>query len=311
MIKAHNEYKYGKGKVSIVLPVYNGEHTLNLAIDSIISQTYSNLELIIVNDCSTDGTEGIIKKYAEIDSRIVIINNSANLKLPNSLNIGFEHATGDYLTWTSDDNIYKEDAIQKMIAFLQRDKNIDMVYADYTQIDEEGKVLDSLVLSNIDMLPFGNMIGACFLYKRDIAELVGKYDSDTFLAEDYDYWIRMWKIGNIVHLNENLYYYRRHAGSLTETKQDLIQLQTYKVLEKHFLFLYSTLSSETQKKRFFDHIMYRAGYDETIRKRLYCINKKYLYYVKKKALLIWMLEFLPVKILRRIKNKLCTIVIQE
>ena len=89
--------------ISIVLPVYNGEQYIDKAVESIIGQTYKNWELILVNDCSTDHTLEILEEYAGKDVRIRIINNTHNLKLPASLNVGFENAKGRYLTWTSDD----------------------------------------------------------------------------------------------------------------------------------------------------------------------------------------------------------------
>ena len=80
--------------VSIVLPVYNGEKYLKEAIDSILSQTYRNIELVVVNDCSTDKSLCIIKEYMEKDDRVKLVNNETNQKLPKSLNIGFEHCRG-------------------------------------------------------------------------------------------------------------------------------------------------------------------------------------------------------------------------
>ena len=102
-------------KVSIVLPTYNGSAFITEAIDSILNQTFSDFELIIVNDCSTDNTFQLCKDYAQKDKRIKLISNSTNLKLPASLNVGFSYATGEYFTWTSDDNYYKDNAIEKMV----------------------------------------------------------------------------------------------------------------------------------------------------------------------------------------------------
>ena len=96
--------------VSIVLPVYNGERYLEDAIESVLGQTYTNLELIIVDDKSTDDSLNIANKYRILDKRVRIIANEENIKLPKSLNKGFEVAQGDYLTWTSDDNIYYQEA---------------------------------------------------------------------------------------------------------------------------------------------------------------------------------------------------------
>ena len=101
--------------ISVVLPVYNGAAHMAASIDSIINQTYTNWELIIVNDCSIDETLAVATKYAKTDSRIKVVSNEVNLKLPMTLNRGFDEANGDYYTWTSDDNMYKPNAFQKLV----------------------------------------------------------------------------------------------------------------------------------------------------------------------------------------------------
>lgn len=135
-----------KKKVTIVLPVYNGEQVLPDAIESVLAQTYQNFELLIVNDCSTDQTEKIIDRYVQRGTRIRKINNVRNLKLPASLNVGFQNATGEYWTWTSDDNKYKPEAIECMVNYLEDNLSCCMVYSDYTAIDAEGNELFKQVL---------------------------------------------------------------------------------------------------------------------------------------------------------------------
>ena len=88
-------------KVSIVLPVYNGAAYLAESIESVIAQTYANWELIIVNDCSTDDSLAIASKYASQDDRIKVYSNPQNLKLPKTLNAGFEQADGAYAVFAS------------------------------------------------------------------------------------------------------------------------------------------------------------------------------------------------------------------
>lgn len=270
--------KIGNGKVSIVLPVYNGELNVDKSISSVLTQTYSNLELIIVNDCSTDNTIDVLKKYAEQDSRITIINNLVNLKLPRSLNVGFEQATGEYFTWTSDDNLYKENAIERMVNALQTFPDFDMVYANYTNIDAEGQIIGEDQLEEPEHLLMGNVVGACFLYTKEIAREVGEYDINLFLAEDYDYWIRILRAGKILHINENLYYYRRHAGSLSQTKRKWVHMQTYKALEKNFMFLFSFAKTKRQRYALYDQILYRSEEEkrEEVCKMLYRIDRGYL-----------------------------------
>lgn len=267
----------GNKKVSIVLPVYNGEQCVGKAIESILNQTYSNWELIAVNDCSTDGTLAVLEKYEKQDERIRIVNNPVNLKLPHTLNIGFAQARGEYYTWTSDDNLYKENAIEQMIKALEANPKFDMVYANYTNMDENDQGLNDVELGEPEQLPMGNVVGACFLYTREIAKRVGEYDVNLFLAEDYDYWIRILRVGKILHIKEVLYFYRRHGGSLSSTQKDRISGQTYKMLEKNFLFLYFYTKTRHQQCSFFEHFLCRAGKEnlKESQKMLCGIDKKY------------------------------------
>ena len=267
-------------KISIVLPVYNGAEYLAESIESVIAQTYANWELIIVNDCSTDGSLAIASKYASQDARIKVLSNVKNLKLPNSLNVGFGHACGDYYTWTSDDNKYKPDALRIMIEQLEKNIDTVMVYTDYTCIDSNGNELEIAKKQSPEYMFIGNVIGACFLYTADAAKKAGAYDASLFLAEDYDYWIRLYKIGKIVHIKDNLYYYRVHEKSLTETKKKYVDEQTYKVLNKHFQFAYTKSIEKGVCNEFFDHMLSRASahHDETLHKLL-SVNKKYRYHL--------------------------------
>lgn len=272
-------------RVSIVLPVYNGADYVAESIKSVLTQTYSEWELIIVNDCSTDETLTICERFAAEDARIKFISNEINQKLPNSLNIGFSEAKGDYFTWTSDDNIYKPNALETMVNCLESDPKAVMVYSDYTTIDSEGNVGETVVLKDPEYNVTGNMCGACFLYTAEIAEKVGKYDCALFLAEDYDYWIRMLTLGKMIHIPEILYFYRYHDKSLTETKKDAINEQTHKVLEKNFASLYDISKKNNLVYEFFDYFMYTgSAHREEAYKKLLSVKKGYKYYLLKRRI---------------------------
>lgn len=246
-------------KVSVVLPVYNGADYISYSINSIIAQTYQNWELIIVNDCSTDDTLAICNEFAKEDNRIKIYSNEINMKLPNSLNVGFDVATGDYYTWTSDDNMYKPNAFEVMINVFQNNPDAVMVYADFTDIDSNGNIIGQYKLKEPQHIVSENVCGACFLYTAEVAKEVGKYDANLFLAEDYDYWIRINEQGRIIHITDDLYLYRRHAKSLSETKSAFVNEQTYKTLEKNFIPLYTLAKENGLKCAFINHILNRAG----------------------------------------------------
>lgn len=230
--------------ISIILPTYNGEKYIRKSIDSILNQTFKDWELIIVNDCSTDGTKHIIEEYARQDIRIKVINNDENKKLPNSLNIGFEHSVGEYLTWTSDDNMYCENALHEMFYELEKESKKAMVVANMTIIDKDDDVVDEEITCGNELLLLKNSIGACFLYKRDVLKNIGQYDNSLFLVEDYDYWIRIFRhYGEILHINKFLYKYRRHNESLSIQKQRQVNESLIKLREKHGEYICWKLSS--------------------------------------------------------------------
>jgi len=202
-------------KISIVLPVYNREKLLPLAIESCLNQSFKDFELIIIDDCSKDNSVLVAKEYAGQDSRIKVIVNQTNKKLPSSLNIAFKEANGRYFTWTSDDNLFHEKALEEMNNFLDNSPDIGLVYTDYTLIDEQGKVGARLYQEPPEFLPIRDCVGACFLYRADLAKQVGGYNKNMQLVDDYEYWLRFGLVTKFAHIPESLYFYRVHDQSLT------------------------------------------------------------------------------------------------
>ena len=202
-------------KVSIVLPTYNGVKYLRQSIESCLNQTHANLELIVVDDGSHENIRAVVDEFP--DSRVIYIRHERNRGLSEALNTGFRQSTGEYLSWTSDDNHYDDRAIETMLRFLQSYPHIDFVYADCYIIDERKPEQKWAVKRNQlpDWLETDNGIGACYLYKRKVYESIGEFNPCAFLAEDYDYWIRVWKQFRMQRLFVPLYYYRFHHDSLT------------------------------------------------------------------------------------------------
>jgi glycosyltransferase involved in cell wall biosynthesis len=201
--------------VSIVLPTFNGSRYIRQAIKSCLDQTYTNIELIIVNDCSTDDTATIIEEYAGHDNRIKIIVNKENKKLPSSLNIGFQQALGQYFTWISDDNYFAPHAIDTLIKELQNSNGADIVYSSYYFIDEAGKPQDTFGSVPEELL-FKCSPGACFLYKSEVHQELRGYDTRKFRMEDMDFWLRAATKFKYKYIDQrNLYFYRKHSNSLT------------------------------------------------------------------------------------------------
>lgn len=204
-------------RVSIVMPTYKRAHLLRGAIESVLAQSCRDFELIIVDDHSPDNTPDVVAGFD--DPRIRYVRNDPNLRLPRALNRGFALARGDYLTWTSDDNFYAETAIERLVDTLQAHPDCDLVYADYflfSETDSAGRPLDIRrdTLPDTVQLQNWNHIGACFMYTRRAYEVVGDYDPELFLVEDYDYFIRIARQFRLLHLAEPLYYFRRDDATL-------------------------------------------------------------------------------------------------
>jgi len=216
--------------VSIVLPTYNGSRYLAQSIESCLSQTYRDIELIIVNDCSTDETSMIAENFALKDNRVLIINNKINQRLPRSLNIGFAASKGEFLTWTSDDNCYQKNAIEIMINLLRNKPEVGLVYADMWLVDDTGDIqgYNRNILFNgaVSDLPIYNAVGACFMYRRSVSKVVGEYNAEKELVEDWDYWFRIWLRFQIKHIPHGIYFYRKHIESLTEKRYVEQQIKT-------------------------------------------------------------------------------------
>ena len=201
--------------VSIVLPTYNGSKYIRQSIRSCLEQSYRNLELIVVDDGSREDIGSIVAEFE--DSRLRYIRHDKNRGLPETLNTGFRHAAGALLTWTSDDNFYSLDAIERMARFLVRHPGISFVYSSMHIIDDNGARMHPPLRRAFPpaQLRVENCVGACFLYTRDVCREVGEYSAAAVLVEDYDYWVRVAKRFRMQRLFAPLYYYRHHAGSLT------------------------------------------------------------------------------------------------
>ncbi|MFA6988614.1 MAG: glycosyltransferase [Candidatus Gastranaerophilaceae bacterium] len=233
--------------VSIILPTYNRSNLLPKSIESCLNQTYRHIELIIVDDGSTDNTKNIVKTYEDKDSRVKYFKKQ-NGGLPKALNYGFKHAKGLLFTWTSDDNEYLPNAIETMVK-----KSLDfaspcLIYTDFWSSSKLNPK-ELIKLSSQNKLNESNHIGACFLYNREIRDKIGDYDTDLFLAEDYDYWVRIGKKFPIVHIDEPLYIYTYHDGSLTNRRKLSIRLAVLFLKRKH-----NFIDKETGFKEFNDVI---------------------------------------------------------
>ncbi|WP_165040336.1 glycosyltransferase family 2 protein [Dysgonomonas sp. ZJ709] len=216
-------------EISVIMPVYNGESFVEKAISSILNQSYTNFELIIINDGSTDSSEQIILSFK--DTRIVYLKNEVNLKLIKSLNKGIVFAKGRYIARMDADDISLPDRFEKQIEVFKTYTGIGIVNIQSYLLSEDGSLyrkLGSAITINFEAIKntivFQNMIVHPGVMVD--AELMKRYkykdDESVEHIEDFDLWNRMLADGHICFtINEHLLYYRDNNQSINHIHRKL------------------------------------------------------------------------------------------
>jgi len=202
--------------VSIVLTVLNGATYLEQCLEGCLNQTYPNIELIVVDGGSTDGTLEILVQHS--DPRMIVIHQQGNIgKLPGAINLGLENARGEYLTWMQADCLYSLDAIEMMVDCLEKHPEVGQVYTDFWEINEQGEKIRLVQTREPDTFlhNLGDPAGVCFLIRRSVRESVGEHHIWAYPSQDYDYRMRIALLFMSFHLKEPLYSWRVQSQSLT------------------------------------------------------------------------------------------------
>lgn len=183
--------------VSIIMPAYNCESYIKEAIHSVIAQKFTDWELIIIDDCSTDSTADIVQAFARSDSRIKFVRNSTNAGVAKTRNLGIELSVGEYVAFLDSDDTWHPD---KLTLQLQRckEENADLVYLSYSIVNTEGKSIKAPYIVPKELtfkrLLKENVIGCSTVLIR--SETVKRYRfPDGFYHEDYCMWLDMLRDG--------------------------------------------------------------------------------------------------------------------
>lgn len=200
------------GLCSVIMPVYNAEQYIYDSIESVLKQSYTNIEFIIIDDASKDNTKQIIKRFADKDKRIITHFNENNSGCAYSRNIGLSLCTGEYVAFIDSDDIWDYDKIAKQLMYMCK-YSVDIVYTAYEMIDYNGNYLKirsvkERVTMN-DLLKENSIIFSTTLFKKkSINALV--FDGRWF-HEDYIFLIECLSNNlTIFGINENLVKYRIH-----------------------------------------------------------------------------------------------------
>ncbi len=236
--------------VSICIPVYNSETTIGRTLDSVIGQTYDNIEIIVVDNLSTDRTLERVREFK--DSRIRIVENPVHFSCGEyNWNTCFAHARGEFLALFHADDMYCQETVERQVEIFKKYSAVTGVFTQGDMIDEDDKFIDTFSLPPVitgnapygycELLPVVLEYGDIFLcpsamIRSDIYKKMAPFRYDQFgSASDFDMWLRVAKTGPITIIEEKLLRYRisKNQGSFTLFRGRTQEADGFKVLDFH------------------------------------------------------------------------------
>ncbi len=195
--------------VSVILPAYNKEKYIKRAVESVLNQTYKNIEIIIIDDKSTDKTPEVISKLSQKDPSIIILTNKVNLGLTRTLNKGIKVARGKYIARLDDEDFWcDKKKLEKQVDFLEKNTEYGLVGGGAIEVDQEGRKIMRYLLSENDedirkVILFSTpFVHVAVLFRKDIWEKTGGYNEELDGSEDIDLWLKIGKLSKFYNFQE-------------------------------------------------------------------------------------------------------------
>ena len=209
-----------KNLISVLLPVFNSEKDINVAIQSILNQSYKDLELLIIDDGSTDNSYQICMNISEQDNRVKVFRNHNNLGLTKSLNLLINESSGKYLARQDADDWSEETRFEKQLKFMN-DENIDVVYARSVRNDTQNIFprLSYYLPLNFVLRYKNPLIHGTMLAKKNIIEKVGGYDEKFIYSQDYKLAFDLINLGFKLRIMKNVLYKSNFINNISTTKK--------------------------------------------------------------------------------------------
>ncbi len=261
--------------VSIIIPVYNGENYVKEAIDSALNQTYKNIEIIVVNDGSTDKTHEIIKSYKD---KIKYIKKK-NGGVASALNTAIKSMKGEYFSWLSHDDMYYKTKIEDQIKYLakEKDKNI-ILYSDNDVMDKDGIIYRSSIRWHRDLIKQdkysvinGNINGITLLIPKKVFDENGLFETKYKTTQDYEYWNKILYKYKFYHVDKPLAKYRVHENQDTQKNKNTIP-----ECNKLWIKIYEDIPIEIKEKYRGTSLKFDISFQTSLRKTNYEGAIKYI-----------------------------------
>lgn len=304
-------------KVSIIIPVYNGEKYVAEAIDSALSQTYENIEVIVINDGSIDKTEDICLSYGNE----IRYYKKENGGVSTALNMGIELMKGDYFSWLSHDDLYYKDKIKTQINLLNKYNNkYKIVSSKSALINASGEIIRSKGYRRNKVYSakkffkrqiFRSYNGCGFLIHKDVFHKTGKFKKEYRYIQDSDMWFRI-ALNNydLINGGQKLVKTRVHAEQATVRIKSLLPEEEISLIEEQFDFI---VTNKLNKKYFLYLMLYAAitGNNKMIKeykirynehKKLNFIDKLSISYYKMVGRVLYRLKLIKRKTISKSRN---------
>lgn len=241
-----------KPLVSVVITTYNYAEYLPTAVESVLNQTYKNLEIIIVNDGSTDNTDGVILPYLK-DKRIKYIKQE-NTGQASAKNCGIKNTSGDYIAFLDADDYWRSDKLEKQLNVFTNDNAVGVVYSGLKFINPNNEIDNFIILPQmysghiLQELFIDNFIGfSTAVVKKKCFNKVGLFDEGLAMAIDWDLWLRIACYYKFACINEPLLFYRYGHANMSQNSEKRIQCSDF-VMRRFLLNNRDKLKKETIKK---------------------------------------------------------------
>jgi glycosyltransferase involved in cell wall biosynthesis len=242
-----------KRAVSVIMPVYNGEEYLHEAVDSILNQTFTDFELLVVNDLSTDRTVEIVREYQKRDPRVKLYENCRGKGIVGALNTGLEAAGGAYIARADADDINRPYRLREQFDFLQRNRSKYLVGGGYAPFSERGRRADVFHPKRSIEIAWRFISDTFFCHptvmiRREVYDEIGGYPNTA--AEDYAYFSRIVRKYEGYNIDKVLIDYREHGSRLSEVNSERIAESVRATSEDNFRYYMGTLDHYEELWRF-------------------------------------------------------------
>jgi glycosyltransferase involved in cell wall biosynthesis len=208
--------------VSIVTPSFNQARFLPATLESVLNQTYPNIEYIVIDGGSTDGSVAVLEQYGD---QLAYWVSEPDKGQTDAINKGFARANGEILAWLNSDDTYQPEAVAQAVTLLRQNPQLGLVYGEANFIDEHGNVIGRFPAAQTDYLRmrrgYVHIPQQAAFWRADLWRQVGPLDDSLYFAMDYDLWLRLAKISRVRYFPDRVWAnFRLHGDSKTIAEDD-------------------------------------------------------------------------------------------